>query len=261
MKIGVRTVCLRQEWDEVLPFCEQIGLDGIQVAPMEHGLLETSVSEREEFADRVRSYGLEISATSAGPNLVDPRIARESIARYKDMLKLAVDLGPGIVTGEVKAVPPGLSEEQAWSTCIASVKEVCAYAADIGARYAVEPGAHCLVKNGDDLLRLLEAVDSDHCGVNFDPANVNSAGADPVADARKVAQHLLHTHAKDSRRAPDGTSQETVLGEGDVDFPALIRVYREAGFDGWLCIERERSDRAADDVRRSKVFLDQILKG
>ena len=66
---------------------------------------------------------------------------------------------------------------------------------------------------------------------------------------------------KDSGRAPDGTSQETVLGEGDVDFPALIRVYREAGFDGWLCIERERSDRAADDVRRSKVFLDQILKG
>lgn len=106
MKIGVRTVCLRQDWDDVLPFCKQVGLDGIQVAPMEHGLLDLSVSERKEFADRVRSYGLEISSTSAGPNLVDPRVARESIAQYKEMLKLAVDLGPGIVTGEVKAVPP-----------------------------------------------------------------------------------------------------------------------------------------------------------
>ena len=91
------------------------------------------------------------------------------------------------------------------------------------------------------------------------PANVNSADADAVEDAKRVAAHIIHTHAKDSRRTGDGW-EETVLGEGDVDFPALLSVYQDAGFDGWLCIERERSGNTADDIRRSKEFLDKILQ-
>jgi len=42
MKIGTRTVTLRWEWDETLAFCKEIGLDGIQVAPREHGLVDLS---------------------------------------------------------------------------------------------------------------------------------------------------------------------------------------------------------------------------
>jgi sugar phosphate isomerase/epimerase len=97
-------------------------LDGIQVAPKEHGLVELSKIEQKEFADKIKSCGLDISGTSAGPNLVDP--------------KLAMNLGPGIVTGEVKAVPEGISEEDAWKTCIASVKEACNDAEEIGTRCA-----------------------------------------------------------------------------------------------------------------------------
>ncbi|NOZ23298.1 MAG: sugar phosphate isomerase/epimerase [Planctomycetes bacterium] len=258
MKIGVRTVCLRMSWDEVLTFCRDIGLDGIQVAPKEHGLIDLSEAERKEFADKVKSFGLEISGASAGPNLVDPKVAEQSVAQFKSFLKLAVDLGPGIVTGEVKAVPEGVSEEAAWAACIASVKEVCNYAQEIGARYAVEPGPHCLVKDADTMLRLIESVGHECLGVNYDPANVNSAGSDAVADARRVAPHIIHTHAKDSRRTAD-RPEETILGEGDVDFKALIQVYRDAGFDGWLCIERERSDNTAEDVRKSKALLDGIM--
>ncbi|MEW6358283.1 MAG: sugar phosphate isomerase/epimerase family protein [Planctomycetota bacterium] len=258
MKIGVRTVCLRMSWDETLGFCRDIGLDGIQVAPKEHGLVDLSESEQREFAAKVKSFGLEISATSAGPNLVDPKIAEQSVAQFKSYLTLAVNLGAGIVTGEVKAVPQGVSEEDSWAACIASVTEVCNYAQEIGARYAVEPGPHCLVKNADTILRLVESVDHECLGVNYDPANVNSAGSDAVADARRVAAHIIHTHAKDSRRT-GGRPEETILGEGDVDFESLIRVYRDAGFDGWLCIERERSENTAEDVRRSKAFLEGIL--
>ena len=258
MKIGVRTVCLKMSWDETLAFCSEIGLDGIQVAPKEHGLVDLSESEQKELADKARSCGLEISGTSAGPNLVDPKVAEQSVEQFKSFLQLAVNLGPGIVTGEVKAVPEGLSEEEAWSTCIASVKQVCRHAEEIGARYAVEPGPHCLVKNADTMLRLVESVDHPCLGINYDPANVNSAGSDAVEDARRVAPHIIHTHAKDSMRTADG-AQETILGEGDVDFKSLIQVYRDAGFDGWLCIERERSENTADDVRRSKAFLDGVL--
>jgi len=260
MKIGTRTVTLRWEWDETLAFCKEIGLDGIQVAPREHGLVDLSESEQKEFADRVSSYGLEISGTSAGPNIVDPKVAEESVEQFRSFLRLAVNLGPGIVTGEVKAVPEGLSMEDAWATCIKSAKAIADYAGEIGAYYAVEPGPHCLVKDGDTMLRLIESVDHQHLRINFDPANVNSAGSDPVEDAKRVAPHIIHTHAKDSARTTEGRGfEETVLGEGDVDFPALIRVYREAGYDGWLCIERERSDNTADDVRRSKKFLVSVL--
>ena len=149
--------------------------------------------------------------------------------------------------------------EDAWTRCAQSVRAVCEYADEVDGYYAVEPGPHCLVKDADTILRLIEMVDHPRLGVNFDPANVNSAGADSVADAKRVADHITHTHAKDSRRTTDGW-EETVLGEGDVDFPSLIAAYRDAGFDGWLCIERERSENTADDIRRSKEFLDGILQ-
>jgi len=261
MKIGVRSITLRMSWDDALAFCRDIGLDGIQVAPSEHGLVDLPDSAQREFADKVKSYGLEISATSAGPNLVDPRIAEESVEKFKAFLRLSVNLGARIVTGEVKAVPDGISEEDAWKTCIKSVKEICNYAEEVGARYGVEPGPHCLIKNADGMLRLIESVDHKCLGVNYDPANVNSAGSDPIEDARRVAPYIIHTHAKDSRRLPDGTWKETVLGEGDVDFEALLRVYREAGFDGWLVIEREFSDNILDDIRRSTTFLRKLLNG
>ena len=258
MRIGARTVCLRWGWDRTLAFCREAGIVGFQVAPKENGIVDWSAAEQREFGERVRSMGLEISATSGGPNLVDPRVADASVEMFKRFLDLAVNLRAGLVCAEVKAVPEGVAMADAWTRCVASVKAVCEYAADIGARYAVEPGPHCLVKDGATIMRLIESVDHPCLGVNYDPANVNSAGADPVADARLVASHIFHTHAKDSLRTDDGW-KETVLGGGDVDFDALVRVYREAGYDGWLCIEREASDETADDLRRSRAFLADVL--
>jgi len=229
------------------------------VAPSENGIVNWSASEQREFGEKVRLMGLAISATSGGPNLVDPSVADESVEKFKAFLQLAMNVGAGLVCAEVKAVPEGLSVDDAWKRCVASVKAVCEYAADIGARYAVEPGPHCLVRDGATIMRLIESVDHPCLGVNYDPANVNSAGADPVADARLVSNHIFHTHAKDSVRTADGY-RETVLGEGDVDFDALVQVYSEAGYDGWLCIEREASTRTDDDLRRSREFLAGVLR-
>ena len=259
MKIGARTVCLRWDWGRTLAFCKEIGLDGFQVAPTEHGLVDLSETEQRELGDRVRSMGLEISATSGGPNLVDPQAAEESVGKFRSFLRLAVNLGPGIVSAEVKAVPQGMDMEDAWKSCSRSVRAVCEYAEEVGGTYAVEPGPHCLVKDGDTILRLIETVDHPRLKVNYDPANVNSSGADAVADAERVASHIIHTHAKDSQRTPDGP-KETILGSGDVDFPKLIQTYADAGFDGWLCIERECGDSTADDIKFSKDFLEQIVK-
>lgn len=258
MRIGARTVCLRWDWDRTLAFCKDAGIEGFQVAPAENGIIEWSETEQREFGERVRGMGLDISGTSAGPNLVDPSVAEQSVEKFKSFLHLAINLGPRIVCGEVKAVPQGLSLDDAWATCTRNVRAICEYAADLDAYYAVEPGPHCLVKDADTMLRLIESVGHPRLKVNYDPANVNSAGADPVADAKRVAEHIIHTHAKDSRRTTDG-SEETVLGDGDVDFPALIEVYRDAGYDGWVCIERERSEHTDDDLRRSAEFLRGVM--
>ncbi len=259
MKIGARTVCLRWDWDRTLAFCKDAGIEGFQVAPTENGIIEWSETEQREFGERVREMGLDISGTSAGPNLVDPVVADESVGKFRAFLRLAANLGPRVVCGEVKAVPEGLSLDDAWATCTRNVRAICEYAADLDAYYAVEPGPHCLVKDGDSMVRLIESVDHPRLKINYDPANVNSAGADPVAGAKRVAEHIIQTHAKDSRRTTDGW-EETVLGEGDVNFPALIQVYRDAGYDGWVCIERERSEHTDVDLRQSRDFLASVVQ-
>jgi sugar phosphate isomerase/epimerase len=260
VKIGIRTLCLGRDLKGVLQQCEELGLDGIQVSPQELPPERLSAADRAAFRRDVERRGLEISAVSGGPNLVDPRVAAESVERFQAFLQLSVDLGPGIVTAEVKAKPPDLDDDTAWQTCLASVRAIAAHAGQIGAIYAVEAGPHCLVRTVDDLQRLREAVDSEHLRINYDPANLYSAGCDVVAGVAQVGPWIVHTHARDARRHEDGTWTETPLGHGDVDWLAYLKALDRAGFDGYLCIEREQGSNRFKDAWHARERLLAALK-
>ena len=53
--------------------------------------------------------------------------------------------------------------------------------------------------------------------------------------------------------------EEVPLGEGQVDFPRYIRALADAGYDGFLTIEREAGDDPVDDVCRGRDLLRKVL--
>lgn len=110
-------------------------------------------------------------------------------------------------------------------------------------------GQSFLFETGEELpvtlLRLIDEIGTGNLGVNFDPANLLMSGRANAADALTMFRGcLLGMHAKDGvyPEPGQGKGKERRLGEGQANFPVLIRLLKEFGYEGDITIEREIPD-------------------
>jgi len=88
-------------------------------------------------------------------------------------------------------------------------------------------------------LEKLFAESSPNIGLCLDTAWMLDSGADPVETARKFAPRLFGLHLKDFVFDRAGKPSDVVIGQGNLDLPALLRLLREIRFDGYLTLEYE----------------------
>jgi len=115
---------------------------------------------------------------------------------------------------------------------------------------AKEHGVKLAIENhidftSDEIVQLLDEVDSDHFGVNFDTANFARLLDDPVKGMQKLAPRVLATHIKDLKVNPQASVDDwfffssTPVGDGFVDNLALARLLKQAGYQGFLAVETD----------------------
>ena len=144
-------------------------------------------------------------------------------------------------------------------------REAVRVAADHGVKLAIE---NHIDFTSDEIVQLLDQVDSDHLGVNFDTANFARLLDDPVKGMRKLAPRVLATHIKDLKVNAQACVDDwfffssTPVGDGFVDNLALARLLKEAGYKGFLAVETDflHPDYADEDeaVAQSVVALKKI---
>ena len=144
-------------------------------------------------------------------------------------------------------------------------REAVRVAADHGVKLAIE---NHIDFTSDEIVQLLDQVDSDHLGVNFDTANFARLLDDPVKGMRKLAPRVLATHIKDLKVNAQASVDDwfffssTPVGDGFVDNLALARLLKEAGYTGFLAVETDflHPDYADEDeaVAQSVVALKKI---
>ena len=144
-------------------------------------------------------------------------------------------------------------------------REAVRIAADHGVKLAIE---NHIDFTSDEIVQLLDQVDSDHLGVNFDTANFARLLDDPVKGMRKLAPRVLATHIKDLKVNAQASVDDwfffssTPVGDGFVDNLALARLLKEAGYKGFLAVETDflHPDYADEDdaVAQSVVALKKI---
>lgn len=94
--------------------------------------------------------------------------------------------------------------------------------------------------------------------VNFDPANMLLYDmGEPIAALRLLAARVLQVHVKDARRpmVRGAWGEEVVVGEGEVDWTAFVRILAESDFDGSYIFEREAGDDRLGDITRGIAAL------
>jgi sugar phosphate isomerase/epimerase len=258
LKIGVRLESLNLPLRQALAEVGKMGATGVQIDAV--GDLSPSrltQTGRRELRNLLRAHNLELSAVGCPlrRGLDEAEDLQPRIEHVQKVLTLSFDLGPRIAVVNAGAVPEK-DDDSRGRLLAESLLALGQYGDRVGAVLALETG----LEAGAALATFLDRFDTGGLGVNFDPANLLMHGFDVIESLRALNRRIVHTHAKDARRAsPSRAAQEVPLGHGDIDWLEYLGVLEEIEYRGWLTVERESGDKRVADVAAGVAFLRRLV--
>jgi len=113
--------------------------------------------------------------------------------------------------------------------------------------------------HADDFKKVGRGLDmaADIARTHGHTAHLVASGIDPVAAIDRYGDRLKHVHFKDLSTK---TNQFTPLGEGDIDFVAVLAAMRRASYDSWLLVELDAyagNPKTAAEISRS--YLERLF--
>ena len=187
------------------------------------------------------------------PEYRDDRI--KDLCRGSDFAKL---LGVTQVATHMGFLPENITDPE-FRPVLLAMKQVADHCKRNGQKLLFETGQESPVT----LLRYIEESGCDNLGINLDPANLILYGKGNPVDAVEVfGKYVCDVHAKDGLYPTNGRSlgKETPLGQGRVNFPALIKALKNVGYDGTLIIEREiQGEEQRRDILMAKELLEALI--
>lgn len=262
MKLSMHSICIERRYPllEAIPRAAEMGYEGYEIDIGDFGSTGLGLHWPEEFDDAhfaaasaaAQKAGIAISSLCLGvlwrfyptsPNDSERAQAAEIICKTAGY---AARVGAGVILLPV-GQPEGMSAEKARRNLVGLLKECTGEAEKAGVVYAVENVGQALARTAEDLLEIVERVDSPACQVYYDVGNAAGQGADGPAEMRKLGEHLAMLHVKDMKVSGDDRGV-AVIGEGNVDWAGVASAAREIGYDGYLTLEVPATAENADDV-------------
>ncbi len=122
-------------------------------------------------------------------------------------------------------------------------------ARDFGLQLAYHPHDRTIGQTREGLGRVLDATDPTRVKLLADVAHLALGGSDPAEVIRTYHQRLIATHFKDVRREVLDLARRDhdlvrsakyrfcEIGQGGVNFKAIIEAFRDTQFQGWVICE------------------------
>ncbi|MFP6558962.1 sugar phosphate isomerase/epimerase family protein [Paraburkholderia sp. B3] len=224
----------------------------------------TPKEEREDIRRAIASAKLKVPAIGAHIPMLHPEEAlrRQAIDFMKGCNDLAVEMGSSYVHVLSGPLAANTSREIAWGWFADAIGELVEHASERDVQLGIEAIAGHIFHSAKDYARLASDLPGVPFKINFDPSQIVVQGASPFEIVDRFADRIAHVHMKDgSGRFPDFAFPP--LGEGEIDFKALVDRLRDAGYDGALSIEYEaqvygftRTDEQILD--ESRAFLSNL---
>jgi sugar phosphate isomerase/epimerase len=220
------------------------GLAGIE-------LPATLLADRpEEIGEFARARNLFVTVDTGG---VDP----EALARVFELAARAGSPTVRTVVGGAKLGGDRREMAGQWAPFLADVLTKLTAAT----KAAEEAGVTLAVENHQDLaseelLMLCETIGSPHFGITLDTGNPLGTGEEPIDYFRRVAPHVKNVHLKDYRIFAAEAGYRLVrcaLGQGVIDFPALVGILASAVPDVSMAIEL-----GAHEARYVRILADDF---
>ena len=205
--------------------------------PVVEGLSSTKADEREQSLDRFEA-GCRIGRKFEAPliNIVAPW-ARElkgptsylpryyEIGNPKPNQKFHIDIAEDFDWTRV------------WNAYVETTRACLARAKAHGLKFSIEHHTHCLIPDAVSFLQLWDQIRDPALGLNLDVGWTLLQREYPPLAIHKARRQLMNLHMRDI----DGEMRRFVhIGEGVMDFQAIIETLKQVGFNGYMSIEQDK---------------------
>jgi sugar phosphate isomerase/epimerase len=270
MRFGFSTNAFREyTLPEAVGHVADAGFDGVEVLLDEPHLypptateadletLRTALEEHDVAVSNGNAFMLTAIEDFHHPSFVepDPDYRRRRVEYTLDALDVAAALDvPHISIEPGGPIPDERSREWATETFLDGLREVADRAEAVGVDVLVEPEPDLLVETTDQFLDLMDRVDSDRVGCNFDAGHLFCVGEDPAAMVERLAPYTSHYHVEDI--PADRRHEHTRLGDGAMDIEGFLEAVEATGYDGFVTVELyPYEETAVETARDAAAYL------
>jgi sugar phosphate isomerase/epimerase len=162
--------------------------------------------------------------------------------------RLCAELGGDTISLWSGILPPDVAADDAWRNLADGVALLAERVAPLGVRIAFEPEPGMVVSSLADWDRLRDTLRGVDVGLTLDVGHVPCTEAITPADAiRRCAGAIRTVHLDDTR---GGVHEHLQIGDGEIDWPDVLRALRDANFTGIASVELSRHSHAAPEAAR-----------
>jgi hexulose-6-phosphate isomerase len=173
----------------------------------------------------------------------DAKVRAKGLAAFRHALADGKKVGattcllvPGVVNKEV-------SYEQCWERSTAEVKKAIPDAEKAGVKIAIEVVWNNFLTKPEQLIEYVDQFKSPWVGAYFDCSNMIKYGVPPATWIRKLGKRMLkldfmgYSSARAKAAGKDGAGFGVGIGEGDENWPEVLKACAEVGYHGWATAE------------------------
>jgi sugar phosphate isomerase/epimerase len=248
-----------------------LGVSGLEMYP--GFLLSFEPGYLAEVKAALDAAGFAMPMFCASPDFThpDPAARAAAVEANRGMIAASAALGGEtcrVLSGQRR---PEVGREEGVAWVVECIQQLLPYAEERGVTLVMENHFKDnywdypeFAQKMDLFCEIVEQVESPWFRVNYDPSNTLLAGEDPLALLERVKHRVVTMHASDRRPrpgaeiGPEGITDYSQLvhgeiGTGVIDYDAIFRILRGAGFDGWVSIEDGVN--GMEELKRSARFL------
>ena len=234
-----------------------------------------------ELLDKMAALGLRMETVSnSGPlnmGFQDPAARAEVIADHMRLVRFLKALGCDHLKINCGAPNPGGNTEEIYREQAKTFDELGKRISDEGIRFGIHAHLWSQFETPKDVERIFALTDPAHVGFILDTGHTTMAGMDSLMLTKTYGHRILEYHLKDvapkdrgGYRGPalDRTKVNNgpddliffPLGEGGVDFPAILAHLNAIGWRGWFTVELDRTPTTAkQSAAKSKRYIEETL--
>ncbi len=232
-----------------IDFAKELGWDAVELHYRHFPSMEKDYLRKLKY--HAVKAGVELGIVSGANNftLADADERQDSVDGFIRALEMAEYLGCPQVRAFGGSIPDDIAKEKAFKWAIDCFEQVVPLAEEKGIVIGLENHGG-ITLTSDDVLAILDTIDSDWLGANMDTNNFPKENR--YEHMEKVVDRAVQIHAKIIE--PDEEKGDLVI-----DYDRVLSMAKEAGFNGFVSMEYEGKIDAKEAMAASSKYFQRVL--